>query len=97
MFLSRLSVRLLPVSPQAAELMFPPADQKGVRNIRIIINKQTQSQQEILGGLLEHSFLSQLVPDRLVEAFDPGKFPVESSDLAPQIFQNINGVLVRYF
>ena len=79
--------------------MFPPEDQTGVRIIRIIriiTNKQTQSQQEILGCLLEHSFLPQLVPDRLVEALDPGKLPVESSHLASQIFQNIHGVLLTY-
>ena len=64
---------------------------------KLVSVKLTQSQQQILSCLLEHSFLSQLVPDRLIEAFDPGNFPVESSDLASEIFQNIYGVLVRYF
>ena len=43
--------------------------------------------------MLKDSFLSQLVPDRLVEAFDPGKLPVESSHLASEIFQDIHRVL----
>jgi len=58
-----------------------------------IADVPSQSHQKPASRLLEDSFLSQLVPDSLVEAFDPGEFPVESSHLVPEIFQNIHRVL----